>query len=127
MIVQLGQFALMLALCLALAQACLPLIGLARKQDHLLAVAAPAAIGQFVMVALAFVALGYAFYTNDFSVAYVAQNSNTHLPWFYRLAAIWGAHEGSLLLWILVLGAWSVAVAGASQSLPREISSTVLA
>src|SRR5699024_7455627 len=61
------------------------------------------------------------------SVAYVAANSNTQLPWFYRLAAIWGSHEGSLLLWLLVLAAWSMAVAGASQSLPREISSCVLA
>src|SRR5699024_6080013 len=127
MIVQLGHFALIMATCLALAQTCLPLLGLAQGRSNLLAVAAPAALGQFLMLVLAFVALGYAFYTNDFSVAYVAQNSNTHLPWFYRLAAIWGAHEGSLLLWILVLGAWSVAVAGASQSLPREISSTVLA
>src|SRR5699024_5154164 len=110
MIVQLGQFALIMATCLALAQTCLPLAGLARGRSKYLAVAAPAAIGQFLMIALAFAALGYAFYTNDFSVAYVAENSNTNLPWFYRLTAIWGAHEGSLLLWLLVLGMWSVAV-----------------
>lgn len=127
MIVQLGHFALILATCLALAQFCLPMIGLWRGRSDFLAVAAPAAIGQFFMIALAFAALAWAFYTNDFSVAYVAANSNTNLPVFYRLAAIWGAHEGSLLLWLLVLGAWSVAVAGASRSLPREVSSCVLA
>lgn len=127
MIVQLGHFALILATCLALAQFCLPMIGLARGRSDFLAVAAPAAMGQFLMIALSFAALGYAFYTNDFSVAYVAQNSNTQLPVFYRLAAIWGSHEGSLLLWLLVLGAWSMAVAGASHSLPREVSSCVLA
>src|SRR5699024_2803681 len=111
MIVQLGHFALILATCLALAQFCLPMIGLARGRNDFLAVAAPAALGQFLMIALAFAALGYAFYTNDFSVIYVAENSNTNLPWFYRLAAIWGSHEGSLLLWLLVLGGWSTAVA----------------
>lgn len=127
MIVQLGHFALILATCLALAQAILPLAGLARGRRDLLAVAPPAAMGQFLMVALAFAALAYAFYTNDFSVAYVAANSNTNLPWYYRIAAVWGSHEGSLLLWLLVLGGWSVAVACASQSLPREVSSCVLA
>ncbi|ROO26698.1 heme lyase CcmF/NrfE family subunit [Salinisphaera orenii] len=127
MIPEIGHFALFLALGLALVQSVLPLYGIARNRADCLAVAAPAAIGQFVMLAVAFVALSFAFYANDFSVTYVAQNSNTELPWFYRLAAVWGAHEGSLLLWMTLLASWSLAVAAASRSLPREVASCVLA
>ena len=127
MIPEIGQFALILALGLATLQTVLPLYGMWRSRADCLAVAAPAAIGQFVMMGIAFVALGFAFYANDFSVAYVAANSNTQLPWFYRLAAIWGAHEGSLLLWMTLLACWSLAVALASRTLPREVASCVLA
>ena len=127
MIPEIGQFALILALGLATLQTVLPLYGVWRSRADCLAVAAPAAIGQFVMMGIAFVALGFAFYANDFSVAYVAANSNTQLPWFYRLAAIWGAHEGSLLLWMTLLACWSLAVALASRTLPREVASCVLA
>ncbi|MES1925223.1 heme lyase CcmF/NrfE family subunit [Salinisphaera sp. T31B1] len=127
MIPELGHFALILALGLALVQTVVPIYGVVRSRADCLAVAAPAAIGQFVMLSIAFAALGFAFYANDFSVAYVAANSNTHLPWFYRIAAIWGAHEGSLLLWMMELACWSLAVAAASRSLPREVASCVLA
>jgi len=127
MIPEIGHFALILALGLALIQTVVPLYGFARNRADCLAVAAPAAIGQFAMLGVAFVSLGFAFYANDFSVAYVAANSHTQLPWFYRIAAIWGAHEGSLLLWMMLLSCWSLAVAAASRTLPREVASCVLA
>ncbi|MBS62626.1 heme lyase CcmF/NrfE family subunit [Salinisphaera sp.] len=127
MIPEIGHFALILALGLATLQTLLPMYGIWRSRADCLAVAAPAAIGQFVMMGIAFVALGFAFYANDFSVAYVAANSNTQLPWFYRLSAIWGAHEGSLLLWMMLLAGWSLAVALASRTLPRDVASCVLA
>ncbi|MDN5938969.1 MAG: cytochrome c biogenesis protein CcsA, partial [Salinisphaera sp.] len=127
MIPELGHFALIMALCLALAQSLLPLGGYYRRRLDLMGVAAPAAVGQFVFLGLAFAALGWAFYSNDFSVAYVAANSNTDLPWYYRLAAIWGAHEGSLLLWVMVLSCWTVAVVAYSRSLPREVAACVIA
>src|SRR5262249_25529052 len=78
-------------------------------------------------ISLAFFSLAYAFLTNDFSVAYVANNSNTQLPWFYRFCAIWGAHEGSLLLWVFILNIWMSAVAICSARLPLETVARVLA
>ena len=127
MIPELGHFALILALGMALIQSLWPLYGLVARRPAYLDWAAPAAVGQFAMLGVAFLALAWSFYVNDFSVAYVADNSNTHLPWFYRLSAIWGAHEGSLLLWMMELSIWSLAVALASRSLPRDVSSGVLA
>jgi cytochrome c-type biogenesis protein CcmF len=91
-----------------------------------MSVARPAVTGQFVFVATAFACLVYAFVNDDFSVLYVARNSNSHLPLFYHVAALWGAHEGSLLLWILILAIWSVAVAAFSRQLPLRFSSRVL-
>ncbi len=126
MIPELGQFALVLALSLALAQAIFPIYGALRGRVELMAVAVPAARGQFVFVVCSFVALAYAFLINDFSVAYVAANSNTALPWYYRFAAIWGAHEGSLLLWVLILGVWTTAVTVFSRELPVTFRSRVL-
>ncbi|MGB8633685.1 MAG: heme lyase CcmF/NrfE family subunit [Rhodanobacteraceae bacterium] len=123
---ELGQFALILALLLALAQGVLPLIGAWRGNTRLMAVARPAAAGQAVFVLLAFGILTLAFLQFDFSVAYVAQNSNSELPWYYRIAAVWGAHEGSLLLWILILNVWTVAVAALSRKLPEVFMSRVL-
>ena len=73
-----------------------------------------------MFVVLAFAILTYAFVTQDFSVAYVAQNSNSLLPWYYRFSAVWGAHEGSLLLWVLILNVWTVAVAAFSRRLPDD-------
>ncbi|TAM57898.1 MAG: heme lyase CcmF/NrfE family subunit [Rhodanobacter sp.] len=124
---ELGQLALILALLLALAQGVLPLIGAWRGNRALMATARPAAAGQAVFVAIAFGILVWAFLHFDFSVKYVADNSNLELPWYYRIAAVWGAHEGSLLLWILILNAWTVALAAFSQKLPEVFAARVLA
>jgi cytochrome c-type biogenesis protein CcmF len=126
MLPELGQFALILALLLALVQCVLPLVGAWRNEPALIAVARPAVAGQAVFVALAFAILSHAFLTQDFSVAYVAQNSNRALPWYYRLSGVWGAHEGSLLLWVLILNLWSVAVAAFSRGLPEVLVARVL-
>src|SRR4029078_3753771 len=126
MIPELGQFALILALLIAAVQCALPIYGAARGNAALIAVARPAVAGQAVFVALAFGALTYAFVTQDFSVAYVAQNSNLALPWYYRFSAVWGAHEASLMLWMLILTIWSVAVAAFSRHLPDAVVARVL-
>src|SRR6476659_8433309 len=126
MIPELGQFALIVALLLALTQATLPLIGASRGNRSWIALAAPAGQAQFIFVAIAFCCLGYSFITNDFSVLNVATNSNSHLPLHYRLAATWGSHEGSLLLWTLMLGLWTVAVTLFSNHLPDEMVARVL-
>jgi len=126
MIPELGQFSLILALLLSVAQAFFGLTGAWRSDAGWMTVVRPAVAGQFVFVVLAFGALVYAFVTNDFSVAYVAQNSNSQLPLFFKVAALWGAHEGSLLLWILILSAWTLAVAALSRRLPLSFSSRVL-
>jgi cytochrome c-type biogenesis protein CcmF len=126
MIPELGQFALILALLLAIIQAALPLIGAARGKQSWIAVAAPAGQAQFIFVAIAFCCLAYLFITNDFSVLNVATNSNSRLPLHYRLAATWGSHEGSLLLWALMLSLWTVAVSLFSRHLPDEMVARVL-
>jgi cytochrome c-type biogenesis protein CcmF len=127
MVPEVGQFALILALLLALTQATLPLIGAARGNRSWIAVAIPAGQAQFIFVAIAFCCLGYSFITNDFSVLNVATNSNSQLPLHYRLAATWGSHEGSLLLWTLMLGLWTVAVSLFSRHLPDDMLARVLA
>jgi cytochrome c-type biogenesis protein CcmF len=103
MIPEIGQFALIVALLLALTQATFPLIGASRGNRAWIALAAPAGQAQFIFLAIAFSCLGYSFISNDFSVLNVATNSNSQLPLHYRLAATWGSHEGSLLLWTLML------------------------
>jgi cytochrome c-type biogenesis protein CcmF len=127
MIPEIGQFALILALALAVVVATLPQIGAARGITQLIGVARPAAQAQFLFVLLAFGCLGYSFITNDFSVLNVATNSNSQLPLHYRLAATWGSHEGSLLLWTFMLTLWMVAVTLFSRHLPDEIVARVLA
>lgn len=126
MIPEIGQFALILALLLALTQAILPLVGASRGNAKWMSVAAPAGQAQFIFVAIAFGCLGYSFITNDFSVLNVATNSNSQLPLHYRLAATWGSHEGSLLLWSLMLGLWTVAVSLFSRHLPDDMVARVL-
>ena len=123
---ELGIFSLILAFMLSLSQAFFALMGAWRVRPVWMAVARPAVTGQFVFVAMAFACLVYSFVNNDFSVLYVARNSNSQLPVFYKVAALWGAHEGSLLLWILILSIWSVAVAAFSRQLPLSFSSRVL-
>ncbi len=124
---ELGHYALCLALALAVSQCLLPLLGTALGAPRLRGVARSAAAGQTLFIAIAFAALAACFVGNDFSVAYVASNSNTQLPLAYRIAAVWGAHEGSLLLWVLMLGLWGVAVAWYSRQLPQDVAATVLA
>ena len=119
MIPEIGHFALIVALMLALVQGILPIYGAARGNAVLMGAARPVAVGQFVFVAIAFCSLAYAFLSSDFSVLYVAENSNSQLPAQYRFAALWGGHEGSLLLWTFLLTMWTVAVATFSRHLPR--------
>ncbi len=126
MIPELGQFALVLALLLALAQGTLPLAGAVRGNASWMRLARPAAQGQFVFIAIAFGCLTYAFVQNDFSVLYVASNSNSALPLQYRIAGVWGGHEGSLLLWVLMLSLWTMAVSVFSNHLPQDIIARVL-
>jgi cytochrome c-type biogenesis protein CcmF len=126
MIPEIGQFALIVALLLAITQAALPMIGASRGNSTWIALAAPAGQAQFIFVAIAFCCLGYSFITNDFSVLNVATNSNSQLPLHYRLAATWGSHEGSLLLWTLMLSLWTVAVSLFSRHLPEEMVARVL-
>ncbi len=123
---ELGIFSLILAFVLSLSQAFFGLTGAWKAKPVWMAVARPAVTGQFVFVVMAFACLVYCFVNNDFSVLYVARNSNSQLPLFYKVAALWGAHEGSLLLWILILSIWSVAVAAFSRRLPLSFSSRVL-
>jgi cytochrome c-type biogenesis protein CcmF len=123
---ELGHFALVLALALAVVQATLPLAGAARGLRRWMAVARPAAAGQLLFVAIAYACLAYSFLTNDFSVENVAHNSFSQLPAVYRLTATWGSHEGSLLLWILLLAGWTVAVAVLSRALPPDTVARVL-
>jgi len=126
MIPEIGQFALILALLLALTQAIFPLVGASNGNRAWIRLAAPAGQAQFIFVAIAFCCLGYSFITNDFSVLNVATNSNSQLPLHYRLAATWGSHEGSLLLWTFMLGLWTVAVSLFSRHLPEEMVARVL-
>jgi cytochrome c-type biogenesis protein CcmF len=126
MIPELGQIALALALAVALAQAILPLAGAARGNAAWMAFARPAAQGQALLVAFAFGCLVYSFVSNDFSVQYVASNSNSALPLPYRIAGAWGGHEGSLLLWCLMLGVWMTAVSFFSSHLPEDMVARVL-
>ncbi|HET6432430.1 heme lyase CcmF/NrfE family subunit [Dyella sp.] len=124
---ELGQLALVLALLLALAQSIVPLLGAWRGNRAMVAVARPAAAGQAAFVLVAFALLVWAFLRFDFSVAYVADNSNLALPWYYRIAAVWGAHEGSMLLWVFILNVWTLAVAALSRNLPEVFVARVLA
>ncbi|WP_203322526.1 heme lyase CcmF/NrfE family subunit [Pseudoxanthomonas beigongshangi] len=126
MLPELGQVTLILALLVSLLQAILPLAGAHRGKAAWMAVARPAAYGQLFLLLAAFVVLTVAFVTQDFSVKYVAENSNSLLPMMYRYSAVWGAHEGSLLLWVLVLGIWTAAVAEFSRHLPEAVVARVL-
>ncbi len=126
MLPELGHFALILALLLAGLQAFFGLAAPALGRDRWLAAVVPATAGQAVMVVTAFACLVASFVRLDFSLAYVAQNSNSALPLVYRVAAVWGAHEGSLLLWIVLLAFWTIAVAFGTARLPPRFGARVL-
>jgi len=125
MIPELGTFALVLALLVALVQGTLPLIGAQRGVSAWIGLARPASATLFLLIAIAFGCLTASFINNDFSVLYVAQHSNSRLPIEYRISGVWGGHEGSLLLWVLMLSLWSLAVAAFSRSLPDDMVARV--
>ena len=126
MIPEFGHYALILALCVALIQGVLPLLGAHQGRREWLMLARPAAQTVFLLLATAFVILAWCFYTNDFSVLYVAEHSNSQMPVIYRLGAVWGGHEGSLLLWVFLLSTWTILVAQLSKSLDEFMVSRVI-
>jgi len=123
---EIGHFSLILALLVALALGTFPIIGAARGNAVWMGLARPLARAQFLLIAAAFICLAYAFATMDYSVTYVATNSNSKLPLQYRIAAVWGGHEGSLLLWAMILSVWTVAVSLFSKHLPDDMRARIL-
>ena len=126
MVAELGNYALALSLAIAVLLAIFPLWGAEKGNVQFMALARPMTYGLFLILSVSFGALFYVFAINDFSVQYVVNNSNTTLPIYYRLSAVWGSHEGSLLLWIWLLSLWSAAVALFSKRLPQEAVARVL-
>ncbi|MDY0667628.1 heme lyase CcmF/NrfE family subunit [Pasteurella multocida] len=126
MIAELGNYALALSLAIAMLVAIFALWGAEKNHIQLMSLARPMTYGLFISLTVAFVALFYLFAVNDFSVQYIVNNSNTNLPLHYRLSAVWGSHEGSLLLWIWLLTLWGAAVAWFSKQLPQEAVARVL-
>lgn len=127
MMPEIGNYLLCLALGIALVLTLWPVWGISRQNARLIALARPLAWALFLAILGAFITLVYAFVVNDFTVQYVAGNSNTALPVWYRVAATWGAHEGSLLLWVLLMSGWTCAVAALSRRMPVESVARVLA
>ncbi|ELA08574.1 cytochrome c-type biogenesis protein CcmF [Moraxella macacae 0408225] len=126
LITELGYVALVSALVIAMLQVIFPTVGVFQKQPAWQKLAGSLAIAQFVAMLLSFLVLMYGFYANDFTLTYVANQSNSLLPWYYRLSATWGGHEGSLLLWVTILATWGMAVAVFSKSLPLAMRARVL-
>ena len=126
MVAESGQLALTFAFALSLILAIVPLYGSFSGQSRLLLLAKPLAFGQFVFSAIAMAALVYAFYNNDFTVINVAQNSSSTLPWYYKITASFGSHEGSMLLWVLMLTGWTALVAQFSKALPLLLQARIL-
>ncbi|MBN9290187.1 MAG: heme lyase CcmF/NrfE family subunit, partial [Hyphomicrobium denitrificans] len=126
MIIEFGHFALILALLVAVVQVVLPMAGASLKDERMMRVAEPAAVSQFILLAIAFVALMHAYVTSDFSVANVAENSHSTKPLIYKMAGVWGNHEGSMLLWVLILALFGAAVALFGTNLPPTLRARVL-
>ena len=126
MIPEMGHFALILALCVSVIQGVLPLIGAQQGRREWLVLARPATQTTFALLGFSFAVLAWCFYVNDFSVLYIAEHSNAQLPTVYRLGAVWGGHEGSLLLWIFLLTAWAFAVSQFSKTLDEFMVARVL-
>ncbi len=122
-----GHIALLIALAFACVQSIVPLVGAQSNREWMMQYARPMALGQAFFLTISFIALSYSFVVDDFSVAYVANNSNSLLPTQFKISAVWGGHEGSLLLWVLMLGLWGAAVAMFSKALPIEMVARVLA
>ncbi|MCW8930835.1 MAG: heme lyase CcmF/NrfE family subunit [Gammaproteobacteria bacterium] len=127
MIPEIGNFSLAIALAVSIVLASLPLIGAHKNNLQLMMFSKYAVVAQFSLILVSFLALSYSFAVDDFSVRYVASNSNSALPLMFKLSAVWGAHEGSFLLWLLILSGWTMAVAFFSKSLPIAMTSRVLA
>jgi cytochrome c-type biogenesis protein CcmF len=126
MIPEVGHYALVIALLLAAVQAVMPLAGAATRRPLWMAYARPMAAGQFLFVAIAYACLTASYLLDDFSVANVANNSNSMLPWYYKASAVWGNHEGSVLLWSLMLAGWGFAASMSSRELPQDMVARVL-
>ena len=126
MIVEIGHFALILAACVALVQGVLPLAGTVNDNQRWQALAKPAATLQFLLIAFSFAVLAHGALTDDFSIKYIAGHSNSLLPTQYKFASVWGGHEGSLLLWMLMLSGWTLAVAIFSRTLPLAMVARVI-
>jgi len=126
MIPEIGQFALIIALCLAIVQGIFPILGAQLNIRPWMAMARPVAQGQFIFIAISFACLMYSFVTDDFSVLYAASHSNSLLPVQYKVAGVWGGHEGSLLLWAMMLGFWTFLVSIFSKNLPDEMVARVI-
>ena len=126
MIAELGHFSLIIAGCIGLLICGFAFYGAQQRKVHLMHGARVLVFGQMFFVLLAFVGLVHAFLNDDFSVAYVASNSNSLLPWYYKVSAVWGAHEGSFLLWTLIMATWTTAVASSQAALPMQFRARVL-
>ena len=126
MIGELGNFCLVLALCVSLIQAIVPIAGTIKNRPSWMLYSRPVAYAQWALVLAAYCLLSYAFYLNDFSIEYVARTSNLEQPLAYRIAGVWGGHEGSLLLWILMLSSWSALVACFSKGIPQDMLARVI-
>lgn len=126
MIPEIGNFTLVIALVLSILLAIYPLYGAQTNNRTLMQMARPLTWGLFVFTLIAYICLTYAFITDDFSVSYVAQNSNTKLPMYYKITAVWGGHEGSFLLWVLIFAVWALAVALFSKGIPEAMVARVL-
>ncbi|MCK5355938.1 MAG: cytochrome c biogenesis protein CcsA, partial [Methyloprofundus sp.] len=126
MIPEIGEFALIISLMLSVILAVAPMYGAATRNEMWMSFAKPLAAGQFLFITISFICLGYAFAQDDFSVVYVAQHSNSQMPIQFKLSAIWGGHEGSLLLWALILCGWTFAVSRFSKALPLDMLARVL-
>ncbi|ABZ78641.1 cytochrome c-type biogenesis protein CcmF [Shewanella halifaxensis HAW-EB4] len=126
MIPELGHFSLIIGLAFAMLLAIVPLVGVARKDQYLVRYAWPLSYGMFFFILFSVIALGYSFAVDDFSIAYVAHHSNSELPIFFKIAAVWGGHEGSLLFWVFSLSAWAAAVALFSKGLEEVFTARVL-
>ena len=127
MIGELGTFCLVLAFCVAIAQAVLPIVGTIANRPSWMSFSRTAAYLQWLLIAIAYALLTYAFIEHDYSIRYVANNSNNAQPLAYRISGVWGAHEGSLLLWVFILASWTALVARFSRGIPRDMIARVLA